>query len=736
LILDGLMSELLLELFSEEIPSRMQQKAGEDLARLMSKGLEDAGLQFEAVSHYESPRRLCLVITGLPDKSCDVREERKGPRVDAPEKALEGFLRSTGLTIEECEIHDDKKGQFYVAVLDKEGQPTTEIVAQVVAKVVHGFPWPKSMRWGAGRLKWVRPLHSILCVFDGKHVPFSLEGIASDDVCYGHRFLAPASIKVTNFADYKAKLADQFVILDAKERAAKISKDAKGLAKKHKLALVDDDDLLKEVAGLVEWPVVLMGSFDKAFLDVPSEVLISTLKKHQKCFSLTKKDKLSNHFVLVANLEAEDGGVAIVAGNERVIRARLSDAKFFWDNDLSKPLEELLPKLEEIVFHAKLGNLAERTERLQVFSGVIAPLVGADKEMAIEAAKLAKADLVAETVLESGDMQGIAGRYLALAQGKPEQVAHAIGDHYKPQGPSDDVPDAPVSIAVALAEKIELLTSFWVIDEKPTGSKDPFALRRAALGVIRLILENEIRLPLSKGFLFASEIVLNDQWRKYSHDELLAVYNLPVELSEKSSIKKILDEKFFNELFNDGGRREKAIVVKDDLLLFFAERLKVYLRDRGARHDLIDAVFSMGGQDDLLLIVKRVEALSGFLESEDGTSLLAGVKRAQNILRIEEGKDKARFEGNVDDRLLKVACEKALHKAIVHGQEAVASLLEEEDFAGAMGEISKLRAPVDDFFETVIVNDDDKGVRKNRLELLGAIRALSLEVADFSKIDG
>jgi len=678
------MSELLLELFSEEIPSRMQKRAGEDLARLMSKGLEEAGLSFDEVSHYETPRRLVLVITGLPAKSCDVREERKGPRVDAPEKALEGFLRSTGLTIEECEIQDDKKGQFYVAVIDKEGQATTDIIAQVVAKVVHGFPWQKSMRWGAGRLKWVRPLHSILCVFDGSAVPFSLEGITSDVISYGHRFLAPASFKVKDFSDYQANLAERFVILDPKERAAKILKDAKALAKKNKLALVDDEELLDEVAGLVEWPVVLMGSFDKAFLDVPAEVLISTLKKHQKCFCLKKKEALANQFILVANLEAKDDGDAIVAGNERVIRARLSDAKFFWDNDLKKPLESLLPKLEEIVFHAKLGSVAERSERLQVFSGVIAALVGADKAHAIEAAKLAKADLVSETVLEAGDMQGIAGRYLALTQGKAEPVANAISDHYKPQGPSDDVPDAPVSIAVALAEKIELLTAFWAIDEKPTGSKDPFALRRAALGVIRLILENSLRLPL-----------------------------LPLFSQARSDFQE-----------------------SDDLLLFFADRLKVYLRDRGARHDLIDAVFSMGGQDDLLMIVKRVEALSAFLDSDDGASLLGGVKRAQNILRIEEGKDKVSFEGNVDEKLLVVGQEKALHKAIVQGQGAVAKLLKQEDFAGAMGEISKLRTPVDDFFETVIVNDDAADVRKNRLELLGTIRALSLEVADFSKIDG
>ena len=678
------MSDLLLELFSEEIPSSMQARAGADLARLVGQGLKDAGLSFDEMQHFSGPRRLTLVATGLPKKSSDVREERKGPRVDAPERALEGFLRSTGLTIEECEIHEDKKGAFYVAIMDQAGRATKEIVAEVVAEVVRTFPWPKSMRWGGHSLKWVRPLHHILCVFDGKPVSFLVDHIASGAETRGHRFMAPQKLKVTNFDDYQDGLKAQFVLLDGAEREQVILKQARALAKKRKLKLVEDLGLLREVAGLVEWPHCLVGRFDKEFLEVPSEVLVAAMKKHQKCFSLQKGAALANRFIMVSNLVADDEGAAIVAGNERVIRARLSDAKFFWENDLKTPLEDLLPQLDAIVFHAKLGTVAARVERLRALAGVIAPLVGADKKEAQLAAKLAKADLVSETVTEAADMQGIAGRYLALAEGHSEAVALAIEDHYKPKGPSDLVPEAPVSVALALAEKIELLTSFWSIDEKPTGSSDPFALRRAALGVIRLVLENKLRLSLLDLFQAARAD------------------------------------------FSEG----------DDLLSFFADRLKVYLRDQGVRHDLIDAVFAVGGQDDLLMIVKRVEALSDFLVSADGEALLAGVKRAQNILRIEEKKDKTRFEGTVDDALLAPGPEKNLYRAVVKCKKAVAQQLKSEDFAAMMGEIAQLRASVDVFFDKVIVNDEAPQVRRNRLELLGLVRALSLDVADFRKIEG
>lgn len=678
------MAELLVELFSEEIPSRMQAGAAHDLARLLTERLEAGGLDFDRVAHYAGPRRLSLVVDGLPLKSSDVRTERKGPRVDAPEKALEGFLRATGLTLDECEIHDDKKGQFYVAVIDKEGRPATEIIAEALCEVVRGFPWPKAMRWGSGRLRWVRPLHSILCLFDGKPVKFIVDGVGSGNQTEGHRFLSPKRFKVNSFKDYQAQLETHFVVLDAESREDMILKEAKGLAKSKQLGLVEDKALLKEAAGLVEWPVVLMGSFDQDFLDVPPEVLIAAMKKHQKCFSLKKRGKLANRFIMVSNLETEDGGAAIIAGNERVIRARLSDAKFFWDNDLERPLESLLPKLEEIVFHAQLGTVAERAERMVALSRFVAPLVGADEEEAALAARLAKADLVTETVYEEPEMQGIAGRYLALAEGKPETVADAIEGHYKPQGPTDDVPRAPVSIAVALAEKIDLLTGFWAIDEKPTGSKDPFALRRAALGVIRIVLENELRLSLK-------------------------------------------------DVFNAS---RPGLAGGEDLLSFFADRLKVHLRDQGVRHDLIDAVFSLGGQDDLLMVVKRVEALGDFLCSEDGASLLAGLKRAQNILKIEEGKDKRAYDGEVDEARLSEAAEKKLHKAVKTCRSGLVRHLEGEDFTSAMAELSKLRGPVDTFFDQVIVNDEDQAVRANRLELLGTMRAMGLEVADFSRIEG
>ncbi|GJL99472.1 MAG: glycine--tRNA ligase beta subunit [Methyloligella sp.] len=682
------MSELLLELFSEEIPSRMQKKAGEDLARLVTQGLKEAGLDFSDVAHYETPRRLCLIVDGIPEKSSDVREERKGPRVDAPEKALEGFLRSTGLTLEECEIHDDKKGQFYVAVIDREGRSAEHIISEVVMNVVRNFPWPKSMRWGTSRLRWVRPLHSILCVLGGKPLKFIVDGVAADNVTSGHRFLGAEQFSVNDFADYRQKLEEHKVVLDGAKRAELILKDAKALAKTEKLTLVEDAGLLAEAAGLVEWPVVMMGAFDKEFLDVPSEVLISTLKSHQKCFSVRKGKSLANKFTLVSNLETKDDGKQIIAGNERVIRARLSDAKFFWDNDLARPLDELLPKLDEIVFHAKLGTVGERVKRLESLSGLIAKQIGADEMLSKEAAKYVKADLVSETVYEAPDMQGIAGRYLALAEGKDASIATAIEEHYKPQGPTDAVPTEPVSMAVALAEKIDILTGFWAIDEKPTGSKDPFALRRAALGVIRIVLENNLRLPLKDVFQSAR--------------------------SEFSNDPKLLD----------------------DLLSFFADRLKVYLRDQGARHDLIDAVFSLGGQDDLVMIVKRVEALSVFLATDDGVNLLAGIKRAENILRIEEKKDKTKYASDVNEALLKMAQEKALQKAVGTVSSQVTSLIDAEDFEGAMGELAQLRRPVDAFFDGVIVNDEDADIRLNRLALLASIRDTALGIARFGKIEG
>jgi len=670
------MAELLLELFSEEIPARMQARAREDLVRLLGDKLRDAGLEPKSIKTFATPRRLTAVVEGLPARSLNVREERKGPRVDAPEPAIQGFLKSAGLkSVSQAEKREDKKGDFYVAIIEKKGRPTSEVIAKAVPEIVRGFPWPKSMRWGSGKLRWVRPLHSILCLLDGKVVPFEIDGIKSGKETRGHRFLAPASLKVKNFKDYAQKLRKSFVILDGEERASRILKDARALAAKHKLTLVEDEALLAENAGLTEWPIVLIGSFDEDFLGVPPEVLTTSMKAHQKCFSLRRKDgKLANRFVVVANLKARDGGKAIAAGNERVIRARLADAKFFFDQDRKVPLEQLVPKLKDIIFHEKLGSQYDRVQRIWKLARELAPLVKADPALAPRAAILAKADLVSGMVGEFPELQGVMGRYYALEQNETPSVANAIAQHYKPLGPSDDVPREKVAIAVALADKLDTLTGFWAINEKPTGSKDPYALRRAALGIIRIVLENGVRLPLRR---FANQ----------------------------------------------------------DLIAFFADRLKVHLRDQGARHDLVDAVFALGG-DDLLMIVRRVEALGKFLDTEDGEHLLTGTKRAINILRIEEKKDGRSYDQAPDPNLLQRPEEKALAKAVDEVEKAAASAVAKEDFAGAMSAMAKLRAPVDDFFDHVTVNADDPRLRENRLRLLNRIRGTTLTVADFSKIEG
>ncbi|GBF26343.1 glycine--tRNA ligase beta subunit [bacterium MnTg02] len=711
------MPELLLELFSEEIPARMQARAAEDLKRLMSAGLKDAGLAFDDASAFATPRRLTLVVDGLPKKSPDVNEERKGPRVGAPDKAIEGFLRAAGLeSLDACETREDKKGEFYVAVIERPGRSASDVIAGIVPDVIQKFPWPKSMRWGTGRLRWVRPLHSIVCLLDGKVVPFEISGISSGNETRGHRLMAPKLIKVKGFEDYRDKLRDAKVILDSAERAEIILKEARKLASAKNLKLVEDQALLQETAGLVEWPVVLMGEFDKPFLDVPPEVLTSSMKAHQKCFSVKGKgDKLENRFLLVSNLVAEDGGVAITEGNERVIRARLSDAKFFWDQDRKKTLDERLPQLNDIIFHEKLRTQGKRVERLKKLARELAPIVGADPDKAERAAELCKADLVTEMVGEFPELQGLMGRYYALEQQEPEssEVAQAIEEHYKPQGPNDAVPNEPVSIAVALADKLDTLVGFWAFDEKPTGSKDPYALRRAALGVIRIVLENELRLQLN-------DVVrpIFGNWRG----------KMPL---KKSSVP-IPGTATLGAPDTTGARQ--------DLLSFFADRLKVHLRDQGARHDLIDAVFSLGGQDDLLMIVKRVDALGNFLGSDDGANLLIGVKRAANILRIEEKKDKKSYDGAADADVLKEKEEKALHKAIGQVTGAADKAIEEEDFEGAMAALAKLRAPVDAFFDHVTVNTEDKdkgkSLRENRLRLLSQIRTATQQVADFSKIEG
>ena len=678
------MPDLLLELFSEEIPARMQPRAAEDLRKLVTDKLVEAGLVYEGAKAFATPRRLALAVQGVPARQPDVKEERKGPRVGSPEGAIRGFLKAAGLdTIEQAKVQPDKKGDFYVAVIEKKGRPSIEVIAEIVPAVVKGFPWPKSMRWGEGTLGWVRPLHSIVATFGLETempdiVPFKVDGIAAGDATHGHRFLAPAAFKVKRFDDYVAQLEKAKVVLDPARRRQAILADAKNLAFAQGFELIEDDGLLEEVAGLVEWPVVLMGAFDPAFLSIPGEVIRATIRNNQKCFVLRDPQtaKLANKFILVANTEAKDGGKAIVAGNERVIRARLSDAKFFYETDLKTRLEDRLPKFENIVFHEKLGTQAARIARIERLAAELAPLVGTDVAKAKRAAKLCKADLLTEVVGEFPEVQGLMGRYYAEAQGEDEAVAHAIEDHYKPKGPDDLVPGDPVSIAVALADKLDILVSFWAIDEKPTGSKDPYALRRAALGVISIVLDNRLQLKLQQ------------------------------------------------------------IGVDADLLAFFADRLKVQLREQGARHDLVDAVFALEDQDDLLLIVHRVEALGKFLDTEDGKSLLAGAKRAANILRIEEKKDARDYVGKPDPSLYRQDEEWALAKAIESAKEDASIAVASEEYEAAMRAMAKLRPHVDAFFDKVTVNVEDKPIRENRLRLLNEIREATRAVADFSKIQG
>ncbi|MGB2932437.1 MAG: glycine--tRNA ligase subunit beta [Methyloceanibacter sp.] len=709
------MAELLLELFSEEIPARMQPRAAEDLARLLGDGLKAAGLTFETIRSFATPRRLTVVVDGLPARSPDVREEKKGPRVGAPAAAIQGFLKSSGLdALDQAETRADKKGDFYVALIERPGRPTADVVAEIVPEIIRGFPWPKSMRWGSGRLRWVRPLHSILCVFGGKVVPIEIDGIASGDETRGHRFMAPKPFSVKGFDDYQEKLRQAFVVLDGNERKVIILQAARNLAAKEGLELIEDEALLAENAGLTEWPVVLMGAFDEGFLEVPPEVLATSMKAHQKCFSLTRGKELANRFVMVANLEAEDGGKAIVAGNERVIRARLADAKFFFDHDRKVMLEDRVPKLKEIVFHDRLGTQYERIQRTRMLAREIALTIGTDPDLAERAAILAKADLVSNMVGEFPELQGVMGRYYALDQEEDSVVADAIAAHYKPVGPSDQVPRDPVAISVALADKIDMLVGFWAIDEKPTGSKDPYALRRAALGAIRLILENGLRIALIEP--------LDSQSIKVGK-----TFAALAKAAGKSAATSDATVKW-------AGRNVRARSV--DLLSFFADRLKIYLRDQGARHDLIDAVFSLGGQDDLLMAVRRVDALGRFLDTEDGANLLTGTKRAINILRIEEKKDNRAYDQPPDAKLFELAEEKALARTVDEVERAAAAAVNKEDFAAAMTAMARLRAPVDAFFDHVTVNADEPNLRKNRLRLLNRIRATTLTVADFSKIEG
>jgi glycyl-tRNA synthetase beta chain len=672
------MPDVLLELFSEEIPARMQVAAAKDLERLVVGALSDQGLLFESVKSFSGPRRLVLVIGGLPAQQKDVQEERKGPRVGAPEKAIEGFLRSAGVTLAECVKENDGKGEFYVARISRRGRPTVEVLSQVLPEAFAKLPWPKSMRWPGSPVRWVRPLHSILCTFDGEVVPFAFAGVESGSTTYGHRFLSEGVIEARRYDDYAKKLRDAYVILEADRRRATILKDIEHNAFALGLEWITDEVLADEVAGLAEWPVALIGQIDDAFMDVPAEILQTAMRTHQKYFSLRKMGgEFANRFAFVANTIASDGGATIIAGNERVLRARLSDAKFFWDQDRKRTLESRVADLRKSVFHAKLGTQYERVERIEALAGEIAAKIRADVTKAKRAARLCKADLTSGVVGEFPELQGVMGRYYALNDGVDSVVADAVRDHYKPLGPNDLVPNAPVTAAVALADKLDQLVGFFAIGEKPTGSGDPYALRRAALGLIRIVLDGGYRISLS-----------------------------PLTRSAEG----VLD--------------------------FLADRLKVALRDKGVRHDLIDAVFSLAHEDDLVRLVARVEALQAFLKTSDGTNLLAGYRRAVNILKIEEKKDGKTYDGEPDPKLLQAPEEIALFREMAEARELIQAELARERFADAMTVMARLRGPVDAFFEKVTVNATDKKLRENRLLLLSRLRASLHSVADFSKIEG
>ena len=727
------MSDLLLELFSEEIPARMQARAAEDLRKAVTDRLVDAGLPYDGVKAFVTPRRLALAVHGLPMRQPDRREEKKGPRVGAPEQAIAGFLKAAGLkSIGEAKVQPDKKGDFYVAVIDKPGRPALEVIGEILPEVIKSFPWPKSMRWGAqskspGALNWVRPLHSILATFGPETeepdiVPFTVDGIAAGNVTRGHRFLAPETFTVRRLADYSARLDKAKVVLDPERRREIIVTEAKQLAFAQGLELVEDEGLVAETAGLVEWPVVLMGAFDEAFLQIPEEVIRATIRNNQKCFVLrdAAHARLVNKFLLVANLEAADGGAAIVAGNERVIRARLSDARFFYQTDLKRRLEDRLPSFNDIIFHEKLGTQSERIERIERLAGELAPLVGADAKKAKRAAQLCKADLRTEIVGEFPELQGTIGKYYAQEQGEDEAVAHAIEDHYRPKGPDDLVPSDPVSVAVALADKLDTLVGFWAVDERPTGSSDPHALRRAALGLIRIIVDNKIEALLSEMFGYAIGGYLR-QRNKYVREGIARL--TAKKLSSRESLRKTIE------------RVVKAYTASN-LQDFVKDRLKVQLRQKGARHDLVEAAFANNQPDNLFLNVRRLGALANFLETDDGKNLLIGYRRAANILRDEEKKDRKPYSAPPNRQRLRDPIERHLWKTIQSTIADAKHHIGNKDFEAAMESLSTLRSAVDAFFEKVTVNVADKALRENRLKLLNQIREATRAVADFSKIEG
>ena len=741
------MPDLLIELFSEEIPARMQRRAGEDLKKRMTDGLVEAGLTYAGAHALTTPRRLTLAIDGLLAESPTVREERKGPKVGAPDKAIEGFLRGAGLTRDQLEERDTPKGAVYFASIEKPGRPAAEIIAEVLETTIRNFPWPKSMRWGSGPLKWVRPLHSILCLLSDEAgievVQLDIDGIKSGNTTQGHRFMEPGEIAVSGFDDYATKLKRANVVLDPAERADAIWQDATNQAFANGLEVVEDKGLLAEVAGLVEWPVVLLGAIDDEFLSLPPEVLQTSMKEHQKFFSVRNpKTGRIEKFITVANRETADNGATILAGNQKVLSARLADAKFFWENDLrvaKEGMETWTEALGSVTFHNKLGTQADRINRIAALAREIAPVVGADADLSEQAAQVAKADLSSEMVYEFPELQGLMGRYYAEAAGLPQEVANACENHYSPLGPSDDVPTEPVSVAVALADKLDTLTGFWAVDEKPTGSKDPFALRRAALGVIRLVIENDARSHLDR--FFDAQLLRHEMAQSQGDAESQELMgDMLKEIGKHgvfgSAVRTVLDT-FDGDLPKHLEELKNSLPdVSKDLLGFFHDRLKVFLRDQGIRHDVIDACIAMDGNDDLTLLVKRARALEDFMKSDDGTNLLQGYKRANNILTQAEAKDGVEYSYGGDVKFAEEPSEVALFEALAANEGAISSAIEAEDFAAAMGSMAALRSPVDAFFEAVQVNTDNEVVRRNRLNLLHQIRTVCGQVADLTKVEG
>ena len=741
------MPDLLIELFSEEIPARMQSRAAEDLKTRMTDGLVEAGLTYAGAAAFSTPRRLMLAVEGLLAESPTIREERKGPRTDAPEKAIEGFLRGAGVSRDDLEVRDEKKGQVYFATITKPGRAAPDIVAEVLEQVIRNFPWPKSMRWGAGTLRWVRPLHSILCILtdeagEAQVVPLEVDRIKAGQTTRGHRFLAPDAFAVTSFDDYAAKLKRASVVLDPAERGDHIWQDATNQAFAAGLEVVEDKGLLAEVAGLVEFPVVLMGTIDAEFLDLPPEVLQTSMKEHQKFFSVRNpKTGRIERFITVANTQTADNGATVLAGNQKVLSARLADAKFFWENDLrvarDENMQPWLDSLKNVTFHNKLGSQAERIDRIAALAREIAPVVGADADLAEQAARVAKADLSSEMVYEFPELQGLMGRYYAQAAGMPSEVAAACEAHYSPLGPSDAVPTEPVTVAVALADKLDTLTGFWAINEKPTGSKDPFALRRAALGVVRLLLDNAVRIHLAAPMTYAFGYILSTSRHNVVLTQASKIANFAGNSGEPNwairfmeSVGSMLEKTDFSASLDE------VMAFNLDLLAFFHDRLKVYLRDQGVRHDMIDACIAMEGNDDLTLLVKRATALSDFLKTEDGENLLQGFKRANNILTQAEEKDGVEYSYGADVKFAETDVEKALFAALDTGEPAIEKALKAEDFAGAMAAMAALRAPIDGFFEGVQVNTDSAVIRRNRLNLLNRIRQICLQAADLTRIEG